>query len=66
MRQSTEGESERASAPSGKTHLHLFYPKFQRSARKADKIGISHIVQNLWSKFRDRGTIAQAIGAERS
>ena len=48
----------------GKTHLHLFYPKFQQGARKADKIGISHIVQNLWLKFRHRGTIAQAIGAQ--
>lgn len=48
----------------GKTHLHLFYPKFQQGARKADKIGISHIVQNLWLKFRHRGTIGQAIGAQ--
>ena len=48
----------------GKTHLHLFYPKFQQGARKADKIGISHIVQNLWLKFRHRGTITQAIGAQ--
>ena len=48
----------------GKTHLHLFYPKFQRSARKADRIGFSCIGQKFWSKFWDRGTIAQAIGAQ--
>ena len=47
----------------GKTHLHLFYPKFQQGARKADRIGFSCIGQKFWSKFRDRGTIAQAIGA---
>ena len=48
----------------GKTHLHLFYPKFQQGARKADRIGFSCIGQKFWSKFRDRGTIAQAIGAQ--
>lgn len=48
----------------GKTHLHLFYPKFQQGARKADRIGFSCIGQIFWSKFRDRGTIAQAIGAQ--
>ena len=48
----------------GKTHLHLFYPKFQQGARKADKIGFSCIGQKFWSKFRDRGTIAQAIGTQ--
>ena len=47
-----------------KTHLHLFYPKFQQGARKADRIGFSRIGQKFWSKFRDRGTIAQAIGAQ--
>ena len=47
-----------------KTHLHLFYPKFQQGARKADRIGFSCIGQKFWSKFRDRGTIAQAIGAQ--
>ena len=64
IRQSTEGESERASAPSRETHLHLFYPKFQQGARKADRIGFSCIGQKFWSKFRDRCTIAQAIGAQ--
>lgn len=64
MRQSTAGESERASAPSGKTHLHLFYPKFQQGAIKADRIGFYCIGQKFWSKFRDRCTIAQAIGAQ--
>ena len=48
----------------GKTHLHLFYPKFQQGARKADRIGFSCIGQKFWSKFRDRGTITQAIGAQ--
>ena len=48
----------------GKTYLHLFYPKFQQGARKADRIGFSCIGQKFWSKFRDRGTIAQAIGAQ--
>ena len=48
----------------GKTHLHLFYPKFQQGARKADRIGFSCIGQKFWSKFRHRGTIAQAIGAQ--
>ena len=48
----------------GKTHLHLFYPKFQQGARKADRIGFSCIGQKFWSKFRDRSTIAQAIGAQ--
>ena len=48
----------------GKTHLHLFYPKFQRSAIKADRIGFYCIGQKFWSKFRDRGTIAQAIGTQ--
>ena len=48
----------------GKTHLHLFYLKFQQGARKADRIGFSCIGQKFWSKFRDRGTIAQAIGAQ--
>ena len=48
----------------GKPHLHLFYPKFQQGARKADRIGFSCIGQKFWSKFRDRCTIAQAIGAQ--
>ena len=48
----------------GKTHLHLFYPKFQQGARKADRIGFSCIGQKFWSKFRHRGTITQAIGAQ--
>ena len=48
----------------GKTHLHLFYPKFQQGARKADKIGFSCIGQKFWLKFRHRGTIAQAIGTQ--
>ena len=48
----------------GKTHLHLFYPKFQQGARKADRIGFSRIGQKFWSKFRHRCTIAQAIGAQ--
>ena len=48
----------------GKTHLHLFYPKFQQGARKADRIGFSCIGQKFWLKFRHRGTIAQAIGAQ--
>lgn len=48
----------------GKNYLHLFYPKFQQGARKADRIGFSCIGQKFWSKFRDRGTIAQAIGAQ--
>ena len=48
----------------GKTYLHLFYPKFQQGARKADRIGFSCIGQKFWSKFRDRCTIAQAIGAQ--
>lgn len=48
----------------GKTHLHLFYPKFQQGAIKADRIGFYCIGQKFWSKFRDRGTIAQAIGAQ--
>ncbi len=64
MRQSTAEESERASAPSRETHLHLFYPKFQQGARKADRIGFSCIGQKFWSKFRHRCTIAQAIGAQ--
>ena len=50
----------------GKTHLHLFYPKFQQGARKADRIGFSCIGQKFWSKFRHRGTITQAIGAQYS
>lgn len=48
----------------GKTHLHLFYPKFQRSAIKADRIGFYCIGQKFWLKFRHRGTIAQAIGTQ--
>ena len=48
----------------GKTHLHLFYPKFQQGARKADRIGFSRIGQKFRSKFRHRCTIAQAIGAQ--
>ena len=48
----------------GKTYLHLFYPKFQQGARKADRIGFSCIGQKFWSKFRDRCTIAKAIGAQ--
>ena len=48
----------------GKPHPHLFYPKFQQGARKADRIGFSCIGQKFWSKFRDRSTIAQAIGAQ--
>ncbi len=48
----------------GKTYLHLFYPKFQQGARKADRIGFSCIGQKFWSKFRYRCTIAQAIGAQ--
>ena len=48
----------------GKTHLHLFYPKFQQGARKADRIGFYCIGQKFWLKFRHRGTIAQAIGTQ--
>ena len=48
----------------GKTHLHLFYPKFQQGAIKADRIGFYCIGQKFWLKFRHRGTIAQAIGTQ--
>ena len=48
----------------GKLSLHLFYPKFQQGTRKTDRIGFSCIGQKFWSKFRDRCTIAQAIGAQ--